>query len=279
MRPETVRGRCRPEETPPITRSDSNSQRAPLAASGKSLDRSSMIGNGMLIERYRRQLTLRLHGKPRAGLNRRSRSADVTGSVVIPKTLIRAIWTAELMADMPLTAASKPQRVLVLGATGTIGRATVRALMAAGHETVCFLRPRPDGGDPARLFPTGAVLRFGDVTDPQFSAARRFRRRALRCAGLLPRLAHGRAGGCLGHRLPRPCRSTGRRASGAGVRHMVLLSAICVQKPKLAFQHAKLAFEAHADRTRASPIPSSGPPPISSRSRARSDACARASPF
>jgi divinyl chlorophyllide a 8-vinyl-reductase len=29
-----------------------------------------------------------------------------------------------------------------------------------------------------------------------------------------------------------------------GVRHVVLLSALCVQKPKLAFQHAKLAFEA-----------------------------------
>jgi divinyl chlorophyllide a 8-vinyl-reductase len=32
-------------------------------------------------------------------------------------------------------------------------------------------------------------------------------------------------------------------ARSAGVRHFVLLSAICVQKPKLAFQHAKLAFE------------------------------------
>jgi divinyl chlorophyllide a 8-vinyl-reductase len=29
----------------------------------------------------------------------------------------------------------------------------------------------------------------------------------------------------------------------AGVHHFVLLSAICVQKPRLAFQHAKLAFE------------------------------------
>jgi divinyl chlorophyllide a 8-vinyl-reductase len=29
----------------------------------------------------------------------------------------------------------------------------------------------------------------------------------------------------------------------AGVKHFVLLSAICVQKPRLAFQHAKLAFE------------------------------------
>jgi divinyl chlorophyllide a 8-vinyl-reductase len=32
-------------------------------------------------------------------------------------------------------------------------------------------------------------------------------------------------------------------AQACGVRHFVLLSAICVQKPLLAFQHAKLAFE------------------------------------
>jgi divinyl chlorophyllide a 8-vinyl-reductase len=32
-------------------------------------------------------------------------------------------------------------------------------------------------------------------------------------------------------------------AKGAGVGHFVLLSALCVQKPVLAFQHAKLAFE------------------------------------
>jgi divinyl chlorophyllide a 8-vinyl-reductase len=32
-------------------------------------------------------------------------------------------------------------------------------------------------------------------------------------------------------------------AQEAGVKHFVLLSAICVQKPLLAFQHAKLAFE------------------------------------
>jgi divinyl chlorophyllide a 8-vinyl-reductase len=33
-------------------------------------------------------------------------------------------------------------------------------------------------------------------------------------------------------------------SKAAGVRHVVLLSAICVQKPVLAFQHAKLAYEA-----------------------------------
>ena len=38
-------------------------------------------------------------------------------------------------------------------------------------------------------------------------------------------------------------------AQAAGVGHFVLLSAICVQKPRLAFQYAKLAFEAELMRS------------------------------
>ncbi|MEM1144500.1 MAG: NAD(P)H-binding protein [Pseudomonadota bacterium] len=34
-----------------------------------------------------------------------------------------------------------------------------------------------------------------------------------------------------------------RSAQHSGIRHFTLLSAICVQRPRLAFQHAKLAFE------------------------------------
>ncbi|MEO7363385.1 MAG: NAD-dependent epimerase/dehydratase family protein, partial [Gemmatimonadaceae bacterium] len=34
----------------------------------------------------------------------------------------------------------------MLGATGTIGRATVRALHAHGHEVVCFVRPPAQPG-------------------------------------------------------------------------------------------------------------------------------------
>lgn len=137
---------------------------------------------------------------------------------------------------------TKPQRVLVLGATGTIGRATVRALLAAGHETVCFLRRPKDGSDPVLLCPTPAVLRFGDVTDPvslrrdgfageQFDvllSCLASRTGAPEDAWAIDYHAHA-------HALA--------AAREAGVRHMVLLSAICVQKPKLAFQHAKLAFE------------------------------------
>ena len=63
-----------------------------------------------------------------------------------------------------------PQRVLVLGATGTIGQATVRALQRLGHTVVCVVRARAGVGgalslsDCQRLLP-GAQLRLADVMD------------------------------------------------------------------------------------------------------------------
>jgi divinyl chlorophyllide a 8-vinyl-reductase len=64
-----------------------------------------------------------------------------------------------------------PRRVLLLGATGTVGRATARALLARGHEVVCLVRPRSgvDGrlgtAEVQRLLP-GAQLRTADVLNP-----------------------------------------------------------------------------------------------------------------
>jgi divinyl chlorophyllide a 8-vinyl-reductase len=51
----------------------------------------------------------------------------------------------------------------MMGATGTIGRATTAALLRRGHEVVCLIRRQPDGR-PA--LPAGALLRYGEVTDP-----------------------------------------------------------------------------------------------------------------
>ena len=55
----------------------------------------------------------------------------------------------------------RPRRVLVLGATGTIGRATVRALVSRGHTGVCLVRRPAEAALPA-----GAVQRIVDLTDP-----------------------------------------------------------------------------------------------------------------
>ena len=65
-------------------------------------------------------------------------------------------------------AACGRKRVFVAGATGAIGRATVRALLARGHDVVCVVRARAGSRraeDVRRLLP-GAIVRWGEVTDP-----------------------------------------------------------------------------------------------------------------
>lgn len=140
----------------------------------------------------------------------------------------------------------RPRRIFVLGATGTIGRAAVRALVARGHDVVCLIRPQPGRGQAAQELEAGlagATLRFGDVADP-VSLAR---------DGLRDERFHALVT-CLASRtgVPLDAWAIDHRAQsqalaaaiGAGITQAVLLSAICVQKPLLAFQHAKLAFEA-----------------------------------
>lgn len=131
------------------------------------------------------------------------------------------------------------QRILLLGATGTIGRATARELMARGHEVIAFARPQPDGApqDHPR-----AEIRYGTVTDPD--SLRRDGFRGERFDAVIS---------CLASRTGAPKdawavdyeahRAVLAAAQESGVTHFVLLSAICVQKPRLAFQYAKLAFE------------------------------------
>lgn len=139
------------------------------------------------------------------------------------------------------------RRILLLGATGTIGRATARALVGRGHDVVCLVRPRAGVGgglapdDSARLL-AGATVRFGEIGD---------------VAALMRE-------GCRGERFDAVVSCLASRtglkedawaidyganlaalaaAQESGVGQFVLLSAICVQKPLLAFQFAKLAFE------------------------------------
>ena len=140
-----------------------------------------------------------------------------------------------------------PQRVFVLGATGTIGQAAARALVQRGHEVVCFVRPRAGvhgslaAQDSARLLP-GATLRFGDVCDPASLARDGFagERFDALVSCLASRTGAPRDAWAIDHQAHLHALAA---AQAGGVRHFVLLSALCVQKPRLAFQHAKLAFE------------------------------------
>ena len=127
--------------------------------------------------------------------------------------------------------------VLLFGATGTIGRATAKALGDAGHSVCCVVREgaRTDG------LPDAASIWQGMSSDgePQFDAA------AI--------TSFDSVVSCLASRTGAPEDAWRvdhdanvailNRAQAAGIAHFVMLSAICVQKPKLAFQQAKLAFE------------------------------------
>lgn len=139
------------------------------------------------------------------------------------------------------------QRVFVIGATGTIGQATVRALVARGHEVVCFVRPQAGVGgrlapqDSARLWP-GATVRVGQVTDPASLARDGFQGERFDAvvSCLASRTGTPRDAWAIDHQAHLNVLAA---AQQAGAAHFVLLSAICVQKPLLGFQHAKLAFE------------------------------------
>jgi divinyl chlorophyllide a 8-vinyl-reductase len=129
---------------------------------------------------------------------------------------------------------NSPKSVLLLGATGTIGRATSRALLAAGHRVIAPVRPGSDAGAMAYAVP-------GALTKPTFLSLM-----TQNACDAVISCAASRSGvpsdaRAIDHELNSAALSA---ALDAGVSQFTLLSAICVQKPKLAFQHAKLAFEA-----------------------------------
>jgi divinyl chlorophyllide a 8-vinyl-reductase len=134
-----------------------------------------------------------------------------------------------------VTASLAGQRVLLAGATGYIGRQTARELLARGAELTCLLRSPPAtdlrAGLPGATFLVGTdpaeALRGLPGFDAVFSCI------ATRGGGIRD------AWEAEYHAQRRLLKTV--QAIGCG--HFVLLSALCVQKPRLAFQHAKLAFE------------------------------------
>jgi len=147
------------------------------------------------------------------------------------------------MADQPTSEnsepSSRPRRAFVLGATGTIGKAAVRALVEKGHDVVCFVRPGPDRSED--MF-EGAQARFGALTSAEALARDGFRGETfdvvLSC--MASRMGAPKDAWAVDYQAHADALNA---AKAAGVRRFVLLSAICVQKPVLAFQKAKLAFE------------------------------------
>ena len=138
-------------------------------------------------------------------------------------------------------------RVLLLGATGTIGLATARALLSSGHEVVCLVRDKAGvngswTAEKTRELLAGTQVRFGDVQSAE----------SVQIHGLQGEYFDAVVS-CLASRTGTPRDAWAidyqahsqllKLAQASGIKQFVLLSAICVQKPLLGFQQAKLAFE------------------------------------
>ena len=135
----------------------------------------------------------------------------------------------------------------MVGSTGYIGKAVVRALVKRGHGVVAFARPRSGVGGTEdeeatrRSFP-GAEVRFGQATRLDSLVADGGQGESF--DAVVCCLA-SRTGGVadswrIDHQATANAIEAARRL---GARQFVLLSAICVQKPLLAFQKAKRKVE------------------------------------
>ena len=141
-----------------------------------------------------------------------------------------------MTASTTATAKAPAARVFVVGASGYIGRHVVTALVKRGHHVTCLVRSLSFNG------PAGADIRRGDVTDA--AAVREHLNTAGGFDAVVSCLATRSGAVADSWRIERDANlNVLAAACDAGVGHFVLLSAICVQRPMLAFQHAKLAFE------------------------------------
>ena len=138
-----------------------------------------------------------------------------------------------------------PKRVLLAGATGYIGRAVAAELSRRGHEVTPILRPCAHRSTaPSRPLPDGGRTVLTELVDADASAL------ALPPVDAVVSCMASRSGVAedawrVDYGANANLLAAARRA---GARHFLLVSAICVQKPRLAFQHAKLAFEADLAR-------------------------------
>ena len=149
------------------------------------------------------------------------------------------------IADLPKENAQT--KVLVVGGTGYIGKFVVRELCAQGYDVTAFVRPKSGIGgktgeaEARALFPDATVA-FGSVGEVDSIARDAFG--ATEYDVVVSCLA-SRTGGIkdswdVDYQATKNVLDVARRN---GAKHFVLLSAICVQKPLLTFQKAKLKFE------------------------------------
>lgn len=146
--------------------------------------------------------------------------------------------------------------VVIFGATGYIGKFVTKEFMRRGYRVTVFVREKSGVGgkqspeDVRNNFESASVV-FGDVTDAR-QVARAFESRpegadaSEQESTIVVSCLASRTGGVADSNAIdyAATLNTLKEGRSAGARHFILLSAICVQKPDLEFQRAKLRLEA-----------------------------------
>lgn len=147
--------------------------------------------------------------------------------------------------------------VVIFGATGYIGRYVVFEFIRRGYRVTAFAREKSGVGGRRKVDDVlkdfqGARVVFGDVLKPdQVAAAFKMDKDTppSKSAIVVSCLA-SRTGGIKDSNDIDFTATLNAMMAGieAGAKHFILLSAICVQKPELEFQRAKLRFEARLEK-------------------------------
>lgn len=176
-----------------------------------------------------------------------------TSSGRVP-TSIRMNALDDFMKNFGGAAGSKSERVAVIaGATGYIGKSTVRESVRQGYKTVALVRDKSkvESEEGKMLYGTffeGAEIVECDVCDAEKLTAT-FKDISSQYNGkidavvscLASRSGIKKDAYAIDYQATLNCLESGR---AVGARHFVLLSAFCVKNPWLQFQQAKLKFEA-----------------------------------
>ena len=132
-----------------------------------------------------------------------------------------------------------PKRVLLFGATGTAGAGAMRALVKHGYNVTCIIR---DPNMTCKLADKVTPV-VGDVTkqNDSLNDALNGQNFDVVVSCLASRTGSPKDAWAIDHDAQLNALNFGK---AIGATQFILLSAICVQKPDLPFQQAKLAFEA-----------------------------------
>lgn len=175
----------------------------------------------------------------------------LTGAYTAILLITAQSFTLEQRPVKSLTRLQAQKTAVIAGATGYIGRSTVREAVRQGYKTYALLRDTskfetPEGQQTFGQFFQGAEVLQVDVTNElelnkcfQDIAAKGKIDAVISC--LASRSGIKKDAYLIDYQATLNCLNAGRKV-GAG--HFVLLSAFCVKNPWLQFQQAKLKFEA-----------------------------------